>query len=97
VIEEMTEGLENPDEDDTVEEDNGDLFTDIYVETATNLLHEVHMFETFCLVRLASPNFFADVRKLNHVDFSREFHEYGGDPQAVRDYLRSASADILVE
>lgn len=92
--EEMAEGWEEFEEE---LDDDSDLFQDIYVETATNRLHEVHMFDTFCLVRMASPNFYAEVRKLTHIAFARDFHEYGGDPDAVREYLRTPSSDFMVE
>lgn len=92
----MAEGWEGEELEDIVDDDR-DLFNDLYVETSTNLLYEVHMFDNFCLVRLASPNFYADIRKFSHVDFSREFHEFTGDHETARDMLRGAQADFIVE
>jgi hypothetical protein len=77
--------------------DDSDLFHDIYVETASSIIHEVQMFADFCLVRPASPNMYAGIRKLSMVQFSGEFHEYCGDHEAVRAYLRNAGADFIVE
>jgi hypothetical protein len=91
----MAEGWE--DDIDLPEEAEDDIFTEIYVETATSLIYEVHMFDTFCLVRPASPNMYAGVRKLSHLAFSKEFHEFLGDPEEVRNYLRSANIDFVVE
>lgn len=94
----MVEGWEDPETDiDEVGDDDSDLFKDIYVETSSGMIFEVQMFDTFCLVRPASPNQYAGIRKLNLVEFSGEFHEYGGDPEAVRNYLRNANADFIVE
>lgn len=92
----MAEGWE--DEPSTeFEEDDSDLFHDIYVETSTSLIYEVQMFSDFCLVRPASPQMYAGIRKLSMVQFSKEFHEYCGDHEAVRNYLRNAGADFIVE
>lgn len=92
LAETMAEGWEEPDVDETED----DLFREIYVETATGLLYEVQMFDTFCLVRIASPWMYPQIRKFNHVDFSGKFHEYAGDPEEVRDYIRGASPDVIV-
>jgi hypothetical protein len=89
----MAEGWEEP----TVEEDDtDDLFREVYVETATGVIYEVQMFDSFCLVRPASPNMYGGIKKFNHVEFSGKFHEYGGDPDEVRDYIRGASPDFIV-
>lgn len=96
--EEMADELDEfeAEAEDETPEGVDDVFPDIYVETATNMLYEVHMFDTFVLARIASPNQYAGVRKLTHVEFSGEFHEYGGDPQAVKDYLRNAAPDFIL-
>lgn len=91
-FEEMAEGWE-AEEDEELD----DLFTEIYVENSTNIIYEVHMFDGFCLVRPASPNVYAAIRKLTHVEFSGEFREYHGDHEAVRNYLRNAGADLIIE
>jgi hypothetical protein len=77
--------------------EDSDIFYDIYVETQTNLIHEVQLFEDFALVRPASPNLYLAIRKLPLLEFSKEFHEYLGDCQAVRDYLKNSLADIVIE
>lgn len=94
-VENMAEGWDGEELEDIVDDDR-DLFTQIYVETSTNLIHEVHMFDNFCLVRLASPNFYSDIRKFSHVEFAREFHEYDGDLDAVHEMLRGSQPDFIV-
>ena len=91
----MAEGWEeNPDE---IEEEEDDLFHEIYVETATGIIYEVQFFETFCLVRPAAFHMFAGIQKMGHVEFSGRFVEYNGDIEEVRDYLRGASPDFVIE
>lgn len=91
------EGLEEPIEEEEETEDEDELFYEIYVETASNLIHEVQFFPEFVLVRPASPNLYLTIRKVSLLDFSKEFHEYLGDPQAVRDFLKNTQAEFLVE
>lgn len=92
----MAEGWEEPEvEEEEVEDD--ELFHEVYVETATGFLYEVQMFDTFCLVRLASPNMYAGIRKFSHVEFSGKFHEYTGDPDELRDFIRGAAPDFILE
>lgn len=76
-----------------------DSFDDamFYVETDTNLLYEVKFFDTFVLARPASPAFYLAIRKLDHMTFSREFHEYGGNPDAVKAYLWGIEGDAPLE
>lgn len=85
----MAEAFEEP-------EDNSDLFGDIFVETATGYIYEVQMFDTFCLVRIASPNMYGGIQKYSHVEFAGKFHEYAGDMEDLHDYLRGANPDFLV-
>jgi hypothetical protein len=94
---EANEMTEYEGEEEEIEEEEGELFYEIYVETATNLIHEVQLFDDFVLVRPASPNLYLAIRKLPILEFSKEFHEYLGDCQAVRDYLKNSLADIVIE
>lgn len=89
------EGVE--DDDEAEEEEEDEIFYEIYVETASNLIHEVQFFDNFCLVRPASPNLYLAIRKLNLTDFAKEFHEYLGDAAAVRSYLRNSNPEVIVE
>jgi hypothetical protein len=93
-VRESENEYEGEDEED-VEDD--EVFYEIYVETATNTIYEVQFFDDFIMARKASPNFFAEIRRLSIIDFAREFHEYGGDIQAVKDFLRNAKMEFLVE
>jgi hypothetical protein len=88
----MAEGWENIEE----QEEEDDLFKDVYVETATGYLYEVQFFDTFCLVRIASPNVYGEIRKMSHVDFSGRFHEFTGDVDDLHDFLRGASPDFII-
>jgi hypothetical protein len=94
----MAEGWEEEieDKEQEAEDDTGDLFREIFVETATSIIYEVQMFDTFCLVRPASPNMYGGIRKLSHVQFSGEFHEFGGDVEEVRDMLRGSEPDFII-
>jgi hypothetical protein len=84
-------------EEDEEEEQEDEIFYEIYTEVATNMLYEVQMFSDFVLVRPASPSLYTAIRKLSVIDFSKEFREYYGDAEAVRETLRSSRADLIVE
>jgi hypothetical protein len=95
LTETMAEGWEDTEEDEGI--DDNDLFHEIYVETATGIIYEVQFFETFCLVRPAAFHMYAGIQKMGHVEFSGRFVEYSGDIEEVRDYLRGASPDFVIE
>ena len=84
-------------EDSGEDEDEKDIFYDIYVETSTNLIYEVQFFDTFALVRPASPNLYLAIRKVSIMDFAKEFHEFLGDAQQVRAFLDNSAAQFLIE
>jgi hypothetical protein len=60
---------------------------DFYTEKATNLIYQAKFFEDFVIARPVSPMFYRAIRKLSLVDFSKEFHEFLGDPQEVRQVI----------
>jgi hypothetical protein len=86
------------DEDEIEEgEDLDELLPDIYVETATGLLYECKFFDGFVLVRPASPTFYLAIKKMSHVDFSREFEEFSGDLDEARAAIRGEMPGFIVE
>lgn len=94
----MTElefALEEP-EVETEEEEDEEDFYELYVEIATNLIHEVQFFDNFCFVRPASPSMYLNIRKLSLMDFTREFREYYGDVQQLREYLKNSHPDVII-
>ena len=82
--------------DDVEVDDDSDLFSDIYVEISTGYIYEVQLFDTFCLVRPASPNMYGAIRKLDHVQFSGEFAEFLGDLEEVRNILRGGTSSFEI-
>lgn len=75
-------------------EEYSDTHGDFYVETDTSLIYEVKFFDDFVLVRPASPQFYLALRKMSISEFSRDFHEFCGDHQEVRDCLEGAEPEI---
>lgn len=75
-----------------------DAFEDamFYVESNSGLIYEVKFFETFALVRPASPAFYLAIRKVPLLEFSKEFHEYGGDSESIREYLWGVGNDAPI-
>lgn len=74
-----------------------ELLPDIFVEIATSLLYEVRFFDTFVIVRPATPALYLAIRKLSHVDFSRLFEEFGGNKEEVRAFMRGMTPDFIME
>jgi hypothetical protein len=77
-------------------DNDDDLIGEIYVETETGFIYEVKFFEEHVLVRPASPQFYCALRKISHLEFSKTFHEYYGDHDAVRDEIRGMSPEIVI-
>jgi hypothetical protein len=86
-----------PDYDREEEEEETELLPDLYTETKTGLIYEVRFFDTFCIVRPATPMFYLAIRKMTHVEFSKEFEPFLGDPEIVRAAIRGATPDFIVE
>lgn len=79
----------NPDAIDCVDEDEG-VYDDeamLYVEIATRLIHEVKFIGEWVIARPASPVLYHLIRRLSQLEFSREFEEFCGDYQALREFL----------
>lgn len=74
-----------------------DTIGEIYVERDTSLLYEVKFFQDFVLVRPASPAFYLALRKMSHNDFARDFDDFNGDHQEVKEALSGMSPDIIIE
>lgn len=59
----------------------------LVTETETALIWEAKYFSDFILVRPVSPCLYHQIRKLDHVQFTKEFSEFLGNPTDVRNYL----------
>lgn len=79
------------------EEEQDDLFPDIYVEKSSKVLFEVKFFDGFCLVRPATPMFYTAIRKISLDDFTSNFEEFLGDLEEVRDALRGMTPELIVD
>lgn len=79
------------------EEEIDELLPDIYVETATSLIYEVRFFDTFVIVRPATPAFYLAIRKLTHTDFSKLFEEFNGDKDEVRAFIKGMEPNFVIE
>lgn len=87
------------DEDDYDEFDIHDVFDDdmsFYTEKSTNLIYEAKFFETFIIVRPASPAFYSAIRKLAYGEFADEFTDFWGDREQVRSYLDNSHEGIII-
>lgn len=78
-------------------ETEDELLPDLYVEIATNFLYEVKFFDTFALIRPATPAFYLAIRKINHLDFSRLFTEFTGDRDAARAFIKGETPDFVID
>jgi hypothetical protein len=78
-------------------DDFADTIGEIYVERDTSLLYEVKFFDTFVLVRPASPAFYLALRKTSHNEFARDFDEFYGDHEQVKNHIRGLSPQIIIE
>lgn len=59
----------------------------LYTEKITRLIYEVKLFDDFVIVRpMASGP--TEIRKMDHLSFSKEFEEYGGDTSKVYEYIK---------
>lgn len=88
----MTDTSQDP---ELLEEE--DLLPDLYVEKSSHIIHEVKFFDKCVLVRPATPGLYLAIRKLSHDEFLREFEEFSGDIQEVRDFIKGKTAEILVK
>lgn len=78
-------------------DDDNDLHGVIYTERDTSLLYEVKFFDSFVIVRPASPAFYLAIRKMSHNEFADEFDEYNGNHDEVFAILRGPQSDLIIE
>lgn len=78
-------------------EETADLLPDLYVEKKTHFIYEVKFFDSFVIVRPATPSFYLAIRKLSHVDFSKEFEEFGGDQDVARAFIKGEEPAFIIE
>jgi len=64
-----------------------------YTERATTLLYEARLFGDFIIVRPATPGLQDAMRRLTYNEFLRDFDEYVGHPDEVRDIQRIPEED----
>lgn len=81
--------------DNEYEED--ELLPDLFVEKDTHLIYEVKFFDTFVLVRPATPLLYLAIKKLDHHVFCRDFEEFCGSKKAVREFMQSREHDFIIE
>jgi hypothetical protein len=64
-----------------------DMETYLYTEKSSNMIYDIRFFDGFVIARPATPAFYNAIRKLSHLQFSKEFDEYWGDPELVKGYM----------
>lgn len=79
------------------EEDEDELLPDLWVERETSLIYEVRFLETCTIVRPVTPHFYLSIRKMSHMEFARDFEEFFGDRDAVREFVRGTEPEFVVE
>lgn len=84
---------------DTDQEDSDDsieLLPLLYVERSTNLIYECKFFDTFVLVRPATPVLYLAIKKLGHDEFMDTFDEFMGDPKKVREFINNSPPEFIL-
>lgn len=76
------------DEVDEGEEDFEELLPDYYVQKSTSMIFECKFFDSFVLVRPATPRLYLAIKKISHREFMDTFEEFYGDKDQVRDIIR---------
>jgi hypothetical protein len=79
------------------DEELEELLPDIYVEITTGLLYECKFFDTFVLVRPASPSFYLAIKKMSLTDFVGKFDEFCGDRDEARIAIRGGTPEFIVD
>ena len=74
-----------------------DMETFIYVEKSSKLLYEGRHFTDFGLLRPVTPSLSSLKQKLSHTKFAKEFEEYCGDPEPVRNALWTGYHESMIE
>jgi hypothetical protein len=65
----------------------------LYVDS-NSTIHEGKLFETFILVKPLRAK--GSVRKVDLVDFGKEFQDFEGNREEVRDFLRGMAAPMTI-
>jgi hypothetical protein len=73
-----------------------DLMPDLYVERTSRMIYECKIFDNFVLVRPATPKLYLSIRKINHEEFVNEFEEFCGNNKEIRDFLRGAEPELII-
>jgi hypothetical protein len=69
---------------------------DLYVEKSTSMIYECKFFDTFVLVRPATPMLYLAIKKISHNEFMDDFEEFGGCPDEARDFLRGNKTPAFI-
>lgn len=77
-------------------DDDEELLPDLYVEKDTHLIYECKFFDSFVLVRPATPRLYLAIKKLNHKQFVEQFEEFCGNKDEVRDFIRDAEPNFII-
>lgn len=67
-----------------------------YVERDTDFIYECQVFDSYALIRPATPAFYGMIRKLARDDFDRYFEETLMSDQEVKDYLVSSVTNFRI-
>lgn len=77
------------------EENFEELLPDYYVQKSTSMIFECKFFDSFVLVRPATPRLYLAIRKVSHKEFMDGFEEFCGDREYVRDIIRGRTEPEL--
>lgn len=69
---------------------------DFYVETSTNFIYEVKLFDSFAFVRPANPWFYTAIRRVDIKEFEEEFEQYLGDPDQMREIVNELGETLTI-
>jgi hypothetical protein len=74
--------------DNTYTEHTSDkLELNLYTEISSGKTFEGKLFETFVIVRPVLPHLWSQTKKLNLAEFGKEFEDFQGDREQVRQFL----------
>lgn len=64
-----------------------DLDVLFYVETASGMIYEAQLLPDYVLLRPATPALYSEIRRLNYVEFTRDFEDFCGNREDVIRHL----------
>lgn len=67
----------------------------LYTEKNTSLLYEAKLFDSFVILRPASPGFEDAIRRVSYLTLDKEFNEYAGIHAEVIQHLGGDSEERL--